>query len=197
MSEIKVIQRPDNISWEELAECQRQAHESNKVGGVLMMCADFSAEELRNAVKDGVTFVALDENDVLAGMLSVQYKEVHRWWHKGKGAYICYVSVSPRYKGQGVYRKLSQKAEERIVADGVNVEYLNTHIGNKSAQRAYEKDGYRKVRFSPGSGSDYYSVEMAKWINGRAKNKKICYLMYCLTELVVRLLYKPGKIRRF
>lgn len=174
-----------------------QAHESNKADGIHMKCADFSANELRDVVKDGVTFVALDESGTLAGMLSVEYKEVHRWWHKGKGAYICYVSVFPKYKGKGVYRKLSEKAEENIVADGVIVEYLNTHIGNKAAQRAYEKDGYRKVRFSPGSGSDYYSVEMAKWINGRTKNKIVCSLMYRLTELVVRLLYKPGKIRRF
>lgn len=197
MSEIRVIQKPDTINWEELAECQQQAHENNKEDGVHMVCADFSAEVLRDAVKDGVTFVALDETSTLAGMLSVEYKEVHRWWHKGKGAYICYVAVSPRYKGQGVYRKLSKAAEDKIVADGVIVEYLNTHIRNRPAQRAYEKDGYRKVRFSPGSGSDYYSVEMAKWINGQSKNTIVCALIYRLSELVVRLLYKPGKIRRF
>jgi len=194
---IKVIEKPDFVGWDELAECQRLAHESNMVDGVHMQCADYTTEELRNAVKDGVTFVALDENDGLAGMLSVEYRGVDRWWHKGKGAYICYVAVLPRYKGCGVYRKLSQKAEEKIDTDGVAVEYLNTHIGNKAAQRAYKKDGYRKVRFSPGSGTDYYSVEMAKWIGGRAKNNIICSLMYCLTEIIVRILYKPGKIRRF
>lgn len=197
MSNIIVERKPEDITWDVLALCQQQAHESNRANGVNMQCAEFSATDLQDAVKDGITLVAVDNKNALAGMLSVKFNEVKRWWYRGKAAYICYVAVAPEFKGKGVYKALSRKAEEIIISEGIYVEYLKTHILNDVAQRAYEKDGYLKVRFSPGSGSHYYSVEMAKWLDVRRKNKLMCNLMYCLTEIVVRILYKPGKIRRF
>ena len=151
-----------------------------------MQCADFTASDLRDAVKTGFTFVALSERNELAGTLSVVFHVVNRWWHKGTGACVCYVAVAPEFKDQGVYKALSKKANEVIETEGVQVEYLNTHIENTSAQRAYLRDGYKKVRFSPGSGTDYYSVEMAKWLDGKGKSKTLCQLMYAITELATR-----------
>ena len=197
MSSIVVTIKPESISWEDLAICQHRAHESNKASGVNMQCAEFSANDLKKEVGNGTTLVALDEQGNLSGMLSIVYRKVNRWWHRGEAAYICYVAVYPEYKGKGVYRSLSQKASELIVNRNVNVEYLNTHVNNTVAQTVYEKNGYQKVRFSPGSGSDYYSVEMAKWHDGKGKSKILCKWMYYTTELLVRLIFKPGKIRRF
>ena len=196
MDGLVISRKPDYISWDELATCQQHAHESNKVNGIFMKSANYTANELRNAVKDGISLVALDDSGKLVGELSIIYKEVCRWWYKGTAAYICYVAVIPEYKGKGVYSALSKYATNIIMKDGVEVQYLITHVNNKSAQKAYERDGYLPVRFSPGSKSDYYSVEMAKWL-GTNKNRLICRLMFKLTEFLVRLIYKPGKIRRF
>lgn len=197
MNGVIVKVKPESISWEELVRCQQRAHESNKAIGVRMQCADFSADELAKEVEKGITLVALDEADNLAGTLSIDFRKVCRWWHKGEAAYICYVAVSPEYKGKGVYRALSSKADELVATRNVAVEYLNTHIGNSLAQAVYMKDGYHKVRFSPGSGSDYYSVEMAKWLDGKGINKFLCKVMFFTSEILVRIFFKPGKIRRF
>lgn len=197
MIDVVVCFKPDDISWEELAKCQQRAHESNKAHGVNMQCADYTATQLEKKMKNGTTLVALDAMGNLMGMLSVVFNKVNRWWHKGLAAYICYVAVAPEYKGKGVYKALSNKAEELIIEKGVNVEYLHTHVGNVLARMAYEKDGYKNVRFSPGDGMEYYSVEMAKWLLGQGKNKMICKLMFVASKIVVKLLYKPGKVRRF
>lgn len=197
MRNFSITIRPENITWEDLARCQQLAHESNRAVGVNMQCAELSAKDLREEIKNGTTLVALDENGNLAGMLSIDFRRVNRWWHRGEAAYICYVAVSPEYKGMGIYRSLSQKSIEIIANRNISVEYLNTHIRNTVALAAYEKDGYQKVRFSPGSGSDYYSTEMARWLDGKGKNPILCKLMYYTSELLVRLIYKPGKIRRF
>ena len=45
--------------------------------------------------------------------------------------------------------------------------------------------------------TDYYSVEMAKWLDGKGISRPLCYLIYNAIEIAVRILYKPGKIRRF
>lgn len=197
MSDFVIRYKPDDISWEDLAECQRLAHESNKASGVNMQCANYTAAQLFEEVKDGFTLVAQDPSSRLMGMLSVVFNKVNRWWHKGTAAYICFVAVSPEFKGRGVYGALSKKASEIIMSKGVQVEYLNTHYGNESALRVYSKDGYKCVRFSPGSGTDYYSIEMAKWINGHGKSDLLCKMVFSFTRIAVKVLYKPGKIRRF
>ncbi len=197
MGKIIVRLKPDEISWETLAHCQQKAHESNHASGFDMKCATYTGEQLHEAVKNGITFIAQNEKDELMGMLSVTYKKENRWWHRGTAAYICFVAVHPDFKGQGVYKALADKALEEIKNKGINVEYLTTHVMNKVARRAYEKDGYRCVRFSPGSGTDYYSVEMAKWIDGHGKSRWLCKLMFIATEIAARILYKPGKVRRF
>lgn len=198
MGNIRISQKPEWLRWDDLAACQQRAHESNKARGVNMQCADLSGITLKNTLRDAITLVALDESDTIAGMLSIEFRQVKRWWYNGCAAYICYVAVTPEFKGRGIYKSLSNSADEIVRNNGVDVEYLNTHIDNTIAIRVYENDGYSKVRFSPGSGTDYYSVEMAKWINERRrKNKFICRLCYICTEFISRIIYKPGKIRRF
>jgi ribosomal protein S18 acetylase RimI-like enzyme len=192
-----IIEKPDTISWEDLAKCQQQAHKSNIDSGVQMKCASYSAEELKRKASNGITLVALDDKGNLAGMLTIIVKVINRCWYKGKAAEICYVAVSPDYQGQGVYHLLGGVAIDYLKKKGVRMSYLTTHVDNQHAQRAYEKDGYRKVLFKPGSGLDYYSIVMAKWLDGRGKSRTFCNLMYTATEIAVRILYKPGGKRRF
>lgn len=197
MNDIIIIQKSDEVSWEDLAELQHRAHEANISAGVHMSIANCTAEELRKEVKDGITLLARDANDHLIGMISVRFRIVKRWWHHGEGAYLCCLAVAPGYQNSGVYKALNGKVEEIIVERGSEVAYLNTHIGNKVARHAYEKNGYQNVRFSPGGGPGYYSVEMAKWFGEHRKSKVVCKLMYLASEVIVRILFKPGKVRRF
>ena len=191
-----VIEKPEGISWEKLAELQVRAHENNHELGIDMHCSHLTGIELRESVKEGKTYVAIDSVGEPKGMLSIEVRQVGRWWHKGKAGYVCYVAVAPECQGSGLYRKLSAVAYKEMTDANIQVVYLDTHIANQSAQKAYIKDGFQKVRFSPG-GHDYYAVEMAKWLDGSGKNRFVCSLMFLLTEMAAKILYKPGKIRRF
>ena len=197
MTNIIVTEKPHEISWEDLAELQHQAHVGNIAKGVRMLIASCTAETLQRDLEDGITFVAQNDKSQLIGMISVCFRKVRRWWHHGDGAYLCCLAVSPDYQNCGVYKALNNRVEDIIREKGIEVAYLNTHIGNKIARQAYEKKGYRNVRFSPGGGPGYYSVEMAKWFGGREKSAILCKIMYLASEIVVRVLFKPGKVRRF
>lgn len=198
MSGIRIISRPETVGWNDLAKLQQRAHESNKAVGINMKCADLSAEYLETVLRNAVTLVALDEKDTIAGMLSIVFKNVNRWWHSGYAAYICYVAVAPEFRGHGICNLLCSKADEIVNKSSVNVEYLHTHVNNIIAKQSYKKNGFMVVRFSPGSGTDYYQIEMAKWLNveGR-KSKFLCKFMSKATEFISVIIYKPGKIRRF
>ena len=197
MSEIVVREKPDEIGWEQLADLQRKAHERNIANGVKMKIASCTAEELRNEVSDGVTLVAQDVSGRLMGMVSICTRTVNRWWHHGNGAYLSCIAVAPDYQKRGVFNALNKRTDEIITEQGISVAFLNTHIDNKIARQAYEKYGFQLVRFSPGGGPGYYSVEYAKWYDGRGKNKYLCKLMFLVSELIVWILFKPGRVRRF
>ena len=197
MSDIVVKEKPAKISWEELANLQHRAHERNISNGVKMKIASCTAAELRNDVSDGITLVAQDDSGRVIGMVSICTRIVNRWWHHGSGAYLCCLAIAPEYQNRGVYKALSKTTDEIVTKQGISVAYLNTHIDNKIARQAYEKEGFRLVRFSPGGGPGYYSVEYAKWYDGRGKNKYLCKLMFLASELLVRILFKPGRVRRF
>lgn len=199
MTEFSIVNKPSHITWDQVAACQQRAHTSIS-HNVNMKCATMSGEELQAAVGNGVCYVALTENNEVIGTLSYKICTVNRWWHKGTAAYICFVAVDPVYQGCGIYSALAAKVEEALHSMAIGVLYLHTHEHNKRAQRAYEKDGYRKVQFTPNSGSDvdYYSIEMAKWIAGRKSYINwIRPAVFFVSKVVVKLLYKPGKIRRF
>lgn len=191
-----IKEKSEDISWEVLAKLQFRAHEHNHKLGIDMHCSHLTGNELKEALKSGTTYVAINSVGEPKGMLSVVVKQVDRWWHKGKAGYVCYVAVAPECQGCGLYRKLSTIAFKNMIDANIEVVYLDTHFANLSAQKAYIKDGFLKVRFSPG-GYNYYAVEMAKWFNGKGKSSLICGLMFLLTEMVARILYKPGKKRRF
>ena len=197
MSEIIVRERPDDISWEELADLQHKVHERNIEAGVRMKIAYCTAEELRNDVSGGITLVAQDTSGLLIGMRSICFREVSRWWHHGSAAYLCGMAVVPEYQHCGVYKALGKRTDEIITKNGIKVAYLNTHVDNKRARDVFEKNGFRLVRFSPGGGPGYYSVEYAKWHGCRGKNRYLCKLMFLASELIVRIIFKPGRVRRF
>lgn len=68
---------------------------------------------------------------------------------------------------------MSKEADGVIRNRNVNVVYLNTHVNNMVVKKTYERDGFKAVRFSPGSGTDYYSIEMAKWLNGGGMHSSV------------------------
>ena len=163
-----------------------------------MLCADYTAYELKKEVGDGICLVATDSNQSLMGTLSIKYRDLQSWYYDGRVAYICFVAVAPEYKGRGVYKALSYKANQIILEQGVNVEYLHTHIKNKIARLAYLKDGYKLVRLiATGGGAEYYSVEMAKWLKEPSPNKLFLKLRYFLSYIIIKCRYKPGPIKRF
>ena len=198
MNNIIVQHKPDYISWEQIAKCHQSAHNSNKDKGINMLCADYTAYELKKEVGDGICLVATDSNQSLMGTLSIKYRDLQSWYYDGRVAYICFVAVAPEYKGRGVYKALSYKANQIILEQGVNVEYLHTHIKNKIARLAYLKDGYKLVRLiATGGGAEYYSVEMAKWLKEPSPNKLFLKLRYFLSYIIIKCRYKPGPIKRF
>ena len=197
MDAITIIEKPDSVSYEVIRETLQAAHAANFRRGVVLRTTQLSAGELAARVGPrGRCFVAMD-GDHVAGTASCRVVERHAWYAKGEVADEILVGVRPEYKGRGVYSRLLAAVEAAAAEAGYRVVVFNTAEKNIEKQRICLKKGFRYVNCFVAPDNDHYSVVMAKWLNGCPFSGARLWIEYHLRRLLVKLRYKPGKIKRF
>lgn len=198
MEEIKIMEKPDWVSWKQVQECQRLSHSVNQARGIDMLCSHLSPEELEKEVGDGKCFVALDGNRVV-GTVSYNYDKIQQNWCRGNAAYLCMGGVLPDYSGRGLYSKLSQIRMDYIKKDSRKIDcvWMTTAEKNKKIQKIYQRNGFYYVQLKASPLTDYYSVVMAKRITGTNPNHFLQRLKFFSILFLFKLRYKPGHIKRF
>ena len=97
---------------------------------------NLTADNLREKAKDETGFAAFIGEE-LAGCVFIKEKDDH--FYLGK------LAVAPGFEGQGIGRKLIEKAEQYTVARGKPVMELQTRIELMRNHAVFGKLGYRKV----------------------------------------------------
>lgn len=97
---------------------------------------NLTADNLREKAKDETGFAAFIGEE-LAGCVFIKEKDDH--FYLGK------LAVAPGFEGQGIGRKLIEKAEQHTVARGKPVMELQTRIELTRNHAVFGKLGYRKV----------------------------------------------------
>ena len=193
MSEIKYMIKPEWISWDSVQECQRRAHETNNVKGFHMTVQDITGDQLRKQLGDGLCFIALDDDKVV-GVFGLKFFKGRNWWSWGKKvAYNCMDGILPEYQGSDVYFGLQDLRMDYINKSDAQIIQSNTSEKNKLILKIAKKKGFKQVRYSAtGKGANYYSIIMAKWINGCPYSDKFCNFMFYVSRIVIRTIWKPG-----
>ena len=193
---IIIREKPIDLSWEKVQEVIFLAHtDTSKQGGV-QISARLSGEEIKEKVGDGICYVAL-YNDKVVGTCSVTLHLKNAWFHKGIAAYYMLAAVLPEFQGLGIYSRLNEKCDEFALAHGVNVVYLYTAESNFKLQHISERYGFRLISYYVSPKTDYYSVLMAKWLNGCPYPKWYCRCMFFLSKLYIKIRYRAGMVKRF
>lgn len=201
MSDIHYMIKPDWISWDEVQECQRKAHEgTNNINGLHMTVQDISGDELRKDIEsgNGFCFIALDDKKVV-GVHGLKFFIGNRWWNWNKKvAYNCMDGILPDYQGTDVYYGLGDLRMKYISESGADMIQSNTAVNNKTIRKIAKIKKFKTVQFSPTcKGANYYSVIMVKWLNGCPFSDSFIYFMFRLSEIVVKAIWKPGYKLRF
>lgn len=194
---IKITEKPDTVSWDEIHELLWASHAKNREKGMYMWYPSMSGDELERLVgKNGHTFVAID-GDTLVGTCSFKIVNRNRWYANGKKtAYFLMASVLPEYQGSSVYFRLVRYRQKYIEDLGVEVVDMDTAENNVMMQKILLKQGYKYVGFKASSYGKHYSVVMAKWINGCPFPDKYVNRRFQITKKLTKWQYKPGKIER-
>lgn len=159
---------------------------------------DMSVENLQKELKDGYCFVALDDKRVV-GVHGLKFFIGNRWWSKGKKvAYYCMDAILPEYQGTDVYLELQALRKKYNKQLGTEIIQFNTAEQNKVVRKIGQKCGAKTVMYSAtGKGANYYSVIMAKWVDGCPFSDWYINFMFKLSKYVIMTLWKPGYKFRF
>lgn len=195
MEEIKYMEKPDWVSWDDVHQCLYNAHQVNRMHGFNMVSQDMSGADLEKKMgKNGHCFVALDERK-LVGVSTVRFFKSRRWWAWGKTvAYFGLEGIIKEYQGTDVYFGLYEMRNAAIKKSGVRIIQSNTAEGNTLILRRVQKVGGKFVQYSAtGKGADHYSIIMVRWLDGCPWPDWFVNFMFNISKIVVRAIWKPGK----
>ena len=196
MPDIKILEKPDWITYEDIHELLYAAHASNREKGFNVNTATMSGKELETHLgKTGKCFVALD-GDKLVGTASYRILNRNYWCAQGDVVDRILVGVLPEYKGQHISSMLFKKVLDEAKANGYKYIESRTAENNEIVQIINKKDGYRYIDFVS-TKADHYTVVMLQWLEECPYSIKQTDRYFKIKRFLVKLRYKPGRIKRF
>lgn len=174
---LSVIVKPDTITWDDISQVLRLAHQKNIEEGITMHNPFLPPDKIKEKIDKmgGVMFVALLEGK-LVGTGAVAIREKKWWCSKGQIGYVCFGSILPEFTGKGIYKALVQARENYILSKGVDKVFFDTHENNKKMIDLSKKRGFSLVDYA--IRSDHNSVFMIKWMNKRPYSNFHCTLCF-------------------
>lgn len=197
MTDITIMEKPEWITFQQIHDLIYMAHEINrKQKGFDVGTAHLSPEELEKKIGvSGKCFIALDGSK-LVGTTSYRIVNRNYWCAKGEVVDRILAAVHPDYKGKHISTMLFNKIVESAQNKGFKYIESVTAEKNDIVQIINKKDGYRYIDFRA-PRTDHYNVVMLQWLEGCPYSKFQTDLHFKIKRLLIKLRYKPGRIKRF
>lgn len=185
MEEIRIIEKPETVSWETIRDVLQKAHQVHFDTGIVMHTTTLSAEELEKRVgSNGKCYVAMDGNAIV-GTLSFIQKKYRRWYCNGTVAELTMQGVLPTYQGKHIGTNMTKICEEDIYKSGIKMICFDTAEQNTIRIHMALKDQYRLVDYHFNNG--HYSVEMMKWLEQCPFSQWYCMMRFNIKKISVYL----------
>ena len=195
----RIIEKPDWISYDEIAALLHDAHKSTVERGMHFVASyQDGAETERRLGDEGIIMVALSDDNELVGTGSIAFhKSCKDWYGKGRPyGEIKMVGVPEKHKGNGISTAL-YKSLEKYGFSRCDLLVMNTAKDNRIVLESNARHGWVYVDYKSWKKTDYYSVCMAKWKNGCPYNKTLRGLMFYYRKIYTYAVRKKNGELRF
>lgn len=197
MEEIKVMPKPEWVSWDDIHNLLIEAHKKNIEKGITMNTTTMSGEEIKKYIgEEGRCFVAFC-GDQLIGTTSARITIGEKWYDKGKivskGAMS---AILPKFQGMGILEEMNELRDAYIAEKGVQVLEGDTPEENTVVRKFVARNGFKEVRFFPAFQQNHFSVYFVKWLEGCPFSDKYIKRYFTISKILTKIQYKPGKVER-
>jgi GNAT superfamily N-acetyltransferase len=183
---LKIIPKPDYITWIEITDLLHAAFSERKEKGLDYLATNQSVETTISRVGDGICLVALlDDN--LVGTATLQIRDVQKnnkkWFYENKYGYLKQLAVHPDYKRKGIGQLLYDERIRLCYEFNVDAVFFDTSTKAKSMHKWHKRMGAQKVEFISHPMTNYYSIRFRTRINGKKFNRIYASIRYNISML--------------
>lgn len=196
MEDIRIIPKPDGVSFDDIHELLAAAHRKNYEKGIVLSYSLMTGDQIKEKLGDeGQCWIAMD-GDKLVGTTSVTFFQGRDWWNKGKKvAHGCFTGILNQYQGIGILEDMNALKYDYIIAHGADMNQGDTAENNHTVLKVLRKDGYKVVSYFAAK-NNHYSVRIVKWLNGCPFSDKYINRRFKIARFLTRMQYKPGRVER-
>ena len=197
MEEIKVMEKPDWVSWDDIHELLLTAHKKNIAKGMVMNTTTMTGEEIKNYIgENGCCFIALCDGK-LVGTTSMRISKGNRWYDRGKiVAKGTLSAVLKHYQGLGILEEMHDLRDKLLAKKKVQIIEGDTAEDNIIMRKVCAKNGFKEVRFFPALHQNHFSVYFVKWLGECPFSDRYIRLRFVISKFLTKIQYKKGKIER-
>ena len=182
---IKVLEKPDGVSWDAIKDCLTTSHAENRERGIRMSHYRMTPEKIASIIGDrGVLIIAMDGNKVV-GTAGISEREYHTWYAKGIVGYLCFDAILPDYRGRGIFQRMDKMRNDIICQRQYHTLLFDTHYRNRKRIEMALSKGYRKVWLFVSADKDHYSVVVARWLSGSVPSNFKCQFHFVIRAMKV------------
>ncbi len=187
MNHIRIIPKPDSVSWADLTSLLHSAFEEHRLCGLNYSACDQPEEVTRERSQRGICLVALID-DILVGTATLSFENSE--------GHLCQVGVLPEYKGYGIGKRLVNEVIALCRQQKVEALYCNTSAKAVSVVKWYMSHNWQKIGLKSFSGTNYYSIEFRYPITGRRYHSWECSIRYYISLIYCMSLWREdGNLR--
>ena len=189
MKDIKVMEKPDNISYSEICDILKSAHKKAiDESGIAISTNNITPEELEDKIRslNGVTLVAIADGKAVA-TTSVTFSSIISWYAKGTVASTRFIATLPEYQRRGIARKLSERAISYSIEKGCSAMMSTIAENNIPSFNLQTNEGYIPVDFIKFKGNNHCSIRLIKWLDKRPYPIWYCKLRYTCKKAYMKL----------
>jgi len=172
MTKIVVKQLNESpITYQQIADLQHDAFLERLEQGLRFTCSTMSAEQFEAKMKDGIVFVALDnETNELLGTVTIHIKI-----DKGDNVYGYheYLAVSPKAKYSGVGTKLAQAWNKLLEEKAAKYVLSDTACEATSSVNWHLKNGFQIYELESYRSTNYWSFVFIKYLDDSLKKSPL------------------------
>lgn len=197
MEEIKVIPKPDRVSWEDIHQLLLIANKTNEKRGFSVAGLTCTPKELEKQVENGLCVVAM-HGDKLVGVSACSFNCAQRWYNKKeKSARKFITGILKSYQGCDVLYEIDKVLDNYIKNSGCSFIVADTAVMNTAMRKQAQLGGYKELTYISFPNTLYYSVIFGKWLNKCPFSDRYIKFRFWLSRIYTKTRYKVGRVERF
>ena len=177
MSEIRIIEKTENITYSSLSTLLLEIHTKS---GMKNSATGVTGDAIKESLNGGTVFVAMEGNEPI-GMVAVCKETSRAWYHNGDCGRIRYMGVLPQCQGKHIGGDLLKEGLNWAFDHELSAVLVSTSEQNKKAIRLYSRYGCNWVDYGKVKGTNRYYI-----LGIFLKDKSLYSIIYIRTRFIIK-----------